>query len=174
MTKLTLDRTREFGTVHGEPSFVTGIDPDTDAEIKVVQVYDQDGFPFDAAGNLIEDLLTPALRKKLERVLAQNLARETAQKAYLEALGEHATPADAKSISFVDPNAPQAIEVDLVAWANGSKKYRFDLVVKKIREMFDISPGNRKQCLEVLKANGVIQSDGGGQSQIDHLTGAGK
>lgn len=93
---LSLDRTRKFSTVHGEDT--RGI------------AFFQDGFPFDARGQLHEPALTDELRKKLGPK-PQKAAKVKAEKA----------PRPARPDATAEGDKG---EVNLTAWLKGEVRYK--------------------------------------------------
>jgi hypothetical protein len=140
----TLDRSRDYGTVHG------------DHEHGAHTV--QDGFFFDAQDNLIEGAMDEVQVARLAELRNQDAAIEQARAKFLELMpnADKATVDKLINVANLKPADPNAEEVDLAAWANGTKTYVFGRVTKRIRELYNISPANRLQCLEVLAENGVI------------------
>lgn len=139
---LTLDRTREAGTIHGDNDQHPGA------------FYEQDGFFFDNAGNLLEDLVTDAARARLDERLRRDAAIEDARARFMEATGMDAEAAS-KVISAENLTVVADAEVDLAAWAKGEKKYPFDRITAEIRARFNVGVTNKRQALEVLAENGL-------------------
>jgi hypothetical protein len=104
----SLDRSKPFGTVHGEPK--DGVH------------FWQDGLPFDAQGKLALATLTDEQRLRAER-----LARKSARLAPRRA-------AAAAAVEAADQEqAPAAGDVNLEAWLRGDAKYLYDAVRTAIR-----------------------------------------
>ena len=144
MTNPILDRSRDFGTIHGENEHGAH--------------FDQDGFFFDATGTLIEGAMDAKQREKLEALQEQDRALEQAREAFLNVM-PNADPEMVKKLITADNlkvGVSEDEEIDFVAWVNGSKKYIFSKVTAEIRKRFDQSPVNRKQALEILAEHGVI------------------
>jgi hypothetical protein len=162
---ILFDKDADYGTVHGDPVIVKR--GDEDEPVSVVAVYEQDGFLFDAQLNLIPELLTDAAKKRLARRIAERKAKDDAAAAYAKAMADAGIKAEL-TISVTDPNAPDAdaARVDLVAWAEGRKKYRFDLVSKTIRELFDVGVTSKNQALELLAVKGLIPGRGAETSLV--------
>ena len=150
---LTLDKTRDYGRVSGH---IEHDDPMHGA------VATQDGFLFDAYDNLIEKALTDADRKRLEEIVARNDALEAARARFLEIAPNTDPEQLAKIISVESLNKPSDDgEVDLVAWAYGTKTYNYAKVAKAFRDRFSQSPTNKRQGLEILAEHGLIPPIGG-------------
>lgn len=141
---LTLDRKREYGTIHGEHEFGA--------------IFDQDGFLFDAQGNLIEASLTEAALARLEGLKAQERALEEARATFMKAMPNADPEMVAKLITADNLNTGNAEEeeMDLAGWAVGTKQYIFGKVTSEIRRRFNQSPVNKKQALEILAEHGII------------------
>ena len=144
MTNPTLDRSRDFGTIHG--------DHEHGAQ------FAQDGFFFDAHDRLIEGALDEDAVKRLAELSKTAEAIEEAKAAFRKLMPNLSDEQVNKAINVenMKPANPNDEEIDLVAWANGSKTYLFGRVTKLIREQFNISPANKLQALEILAENGII------------------
>jgi hypothetical protein len=163
MSTITFDPDRDYGEIYGEP--VSVVRETEDGEVTVVAVFEQDGFHFDAQQQFIPELMTPALKKKLERRLAEKKAAENARAAYEAAMADAGLKVDGKAVTITDPNAnKEQGEIDLAAWAQGRVKVRFDLVAKQIRQTFDIGVTSKEQAKEVLQLKGIIPDQGGAMS----------
>lgn len=147
----TLDRNRDYGTVHGDH--------------ELGATYSQDGFLFDTAGTLIEGALDPDARARLERLQKQGDAIAEAKAKFRELMPDMSEEQidkviNAENLRPKDDNAALTPE-DLAEWAAGKKSIIFGKVTKRIRELYNISPANRLQCLEILAENGVIPAMSG-------------
>jgi len=150
---LKLDRSREdLGTIHGEP--INWTDPET-GDVRTA-VYQQDGFLFDVEGELIEGLLTPQAKARLEKKTREAEAKRAAEEAYRKALGTDA-PADTRPrVAFVDPDAPvKGAAIDLQGWLSGEAKYPFDQVAEECRKLWNIKPGSKAQAKRLIESNGT-------------------
>lgn len=140
----TLDRNRGFGTIHGDNEHGAH--------------FEQDGFFFDATGTLIEGAMDERQRAKLQQLQAQDEAMERAREAFRQVMPDASPELVNKIITAENLNVKEAgdDEIDLAAWALGTKNYLFTKVAKRIREDYDQSPVNKKQALEILAEHGVI------------------
>ena len=102
----SLDRSKPFGTVHGD--------------LKDGIHFWQDGLPFDAQGKLVGARLTDE-----QRVRAERLARKAARLAPRQAAATGAAEAADEE--------PDAGDVNLEAWLRGDAKYLYDAVRTAIR-----------------------------------------
>jgi len=156
MTNPTLDRSRDFGTIHGENEHGA--------------FYEQDGFFFDATGALIEGAMDERQRAKLEQMQEQERALEQAREAFRAVMPSASPELVAKLITADNlKTTTEEEEIDLVAWATGQKNYLYSKVAQKIRREFDQSPVNKKQALEILAEHGLIAAAPGAAS-IPSLT----
>lgn len=145
MTADTLDRSRPYGTVHGE---------ETDGAF-----FEQDGFLFDNEGLLLERLLTADQRKSLELMKAKRHAAEMAKEAYAAAMkdaGMTDVPPGAPPV-IVSENAPPPApepgdaKVDLLAWMKGEQKYQFFAVTKAVREQHGFAASDKSSVVKFLQ-----------------------
>ena len=145
---LTLDKTRSFGTIHGENEHGAH--------------FDQDGFLFDATGALIEDAMDSVQRERLKQYLAREEAISRAKAAFKEVMPDAPDEMVDRLITAENlEKAAQPGEIDLVAWGRMEKRYPFHEVTKAIRERFNQSPVNKAQALEILAEHGLIPPLGG-------------
>lgn len=146
-TAITLDRSRSYGTVHGEN---TGN-----------AAYEQDGILFDFQGDLIEELLTPAQREKIARKQAVADAERAAREAYEAVLASTATPAAMPGVpeNSITPALPPfeasplnttADMVDLRAWLMGTQKAQFFAVTKALKEQFGFAASDKQSAVKFL------------------------
>lgn len=157
MTNPTLDRSRDFGTIHGESEYGA--------------FFEQDGFFFDATGTLIEGAMDSKQREKLEQMQEQEHALEQAREAFLAVMPSASPELVKKLITADNLKVADAGEedIDLVAWGTNQKNYLFSKVAAKIRREFDQSPVNKKQALEILAEHGLITA-APGASTIPSMT----
>jgi len=139
----TLDRSRDYGTIHGDH--------------ELGGQFAQDGFFYDGQGFLIEGAMDEVQVAKLAELRNQDEAVEQARAKFLELMpnADKATVDKLINVANLRPATTEE-EIDLAAWAAGSKNYVFGKVTKAIREQFNVSPVNKLQCLEILAENGVI------------------
>lgn len=140
LTELTLDEARSYGSVHGETEH--GIS------------FEQDGLPYDHSGALIVAALDGVTKQKATRLLKQRIARAAAQAAYEEAMGADADPAARVTVN--DGNHQKNTDVDVIAWAKGSVRYRFDLVATAMQKLWDEKPVNKEDALDMLRTRNMI------------------
>lgn len=120
--------------------------------------FEQNGFYFDYKGDLAEEWLTDATRERLRKIInkkeADKIARAARQKFMQEqGLSEADLAADA------DDQADAAAgddEVDIVAWAKGTKKYRFFSVVAAVSKRYNFEGTDRHSIIEFLIERGVV------------------
>jgi hypothetical protein len=145
MTADTLDRSRPYGTVHGET---------TDGAF-----FEQDGLLFDNEGLLLEHLMTAEQKKSLELVKAKRHAEAMAQEAYAAAMkdaGMTDVPPGAPPV-IVSENAPPPAadpgdaKVDLLAWMKGEQKYQFFAVTKAMREQYGFAASDKSSVVKFLQ-----------------------
>jgi hypothetical protein len=144
MQNPTLDRTRDFGTIHGEHEHGA--------------TYSQDGFFFDASGDLIEAALDAAGLKRLEQRKNQDAAILEAKSKLRELMPDLTAEQLDKVVNVQALNAPESQEItreDLALWAAGQKQIVFATAKKAITALFDQSPVNKQQAIEILAANGI-------------------
>jgi hypothetical protein len=144
MTADTLDRSRPYGTVHGE---------ETDGAF-----FEQDGYLFDNEGLLLEHLLSSDQKKSLELAKAKRHAAAMAQEAYEAAMkdaGMTDVPPGAPPV-IVSENAPPPVpepgdKVDLDGWMRGTHKYQFFAVTKAMREQFGFAASDKSSVVKFLQ-----------------------
>jgi hypothetical protein len=140
MTVITLDRNRDYGTVHGE---------DTGGA-----AFEQDGFQFDYQGNIIEELMSPEATKRYNKRLATVKAQEAAKAAYEAALadsGMDANDPDAPRMMGAPGDPPPAeVKVDLRAWFLGQAKYGWFEVSRAIKEDHGFAPTSKTNAAQAL------------------------
>lgn len=169
---ITLDRLRSFGSIHP---------PEYHAPSRKTLAYEQDGFFFDARGQIIEEVMDEAQREKVADRIAKDHALAAGRKAYEEAMLEQgitdfvpfsppAPPKKLAPLSATDVvNNPNEIrtdendgfesKLDLVAWATGKIQARWFAVAKAMREQHGASVANKPQALAWLVENGKISAD---------------
>jgi hypothetical protein len=146
----TLDRNRDFGTIHGEHEFGAQ--------------FEQDGFFYDATGALIEDAMDSTQRTRFETRQRQDEAFAKARDAFREVMPEATDEQLAKLINqdSLKPANPNDEEIDLEKWGMGLQpKVLYSRVAQKIRQVYNQSPANKRQALEILAEHGVIAPIGG-------------
>ncbi len=146
---ILLDKTRSFGRIGGH--FENG-DPMQGAE------FEQDGFLFRIDGSIVEGAMTDADKARLEQIVRRNDAMDAARAAFRTINPDIDPETLAKIINadaLTNPESDDA-EIDLIAWANGTKAFNYAKVAKEFRERFSQSPVNRQQGLEILAAHGLI------------------
>ena len=144
---ITLDKRRHFGSVHP---------PENDCH------FHQDGFYFNAAGDLVEGVLDAPQREKLRRLTAQREADAAAEKARLavyKKAGVEAEPEQPRAPApAVDPGEPVG-NVDLIGWAKGLKQYAFFTVRNAAQAEYAFVARDAAALLEWMVANGKIAED---------------
>ena len=156
MPRIRLDRSRYHSTVHGERT--------PDDPLANVHYY-QDGLPFDAAGHVVEDVLSDEQKGALERKSSKQAPAETARSRESGNPAEildsrlrgnerdaddpdaHASAADAPAAA----SAPPADEpVNLELWLTGKDKYLFDQVQAAIRARYSKTVNTVTDAVEFL------------------------
>ena len=147
---VTLDKRRHFGSVHP---------PENDCH------FHQDGFYFNAAGELVEAVLDAAQREKLRRLTAQREADVAAEKARLavyKKAGVEMEPEQPRNAPEPqDSGEPGGIvgNVDLIGWAKGLKQYAFFTVRNAAQAEYAFVARDAAALLEWMVANGKIAED---------------
>jgi hypothetical protein len=144
---IRLDRRKHFGSVHP---------PENNCH------FHQDGFYFDAAGDLVESVLDEKGRDKLRRLTAQREADAAAEKARLAVFkkaGVDAEPDEPKApVPAVEPGEPVG-NVDLIGWAKGVKQYAFFTVRNAAQAEYSFVARDADALLEWMIANGKITDE---------------
>jgi len=149
-TVITLDRNREYGTVHGE---------DTGGAF-----YAQDGFHFDIEGNLLEHLMDKGAVTRLEKRLAVENATRKAEEAYKLAMAEagqaepepvKVAPAKPGRIAVTpgedEPPAAEDVEkFDFRGWYLGQNKVGWFEVSKALKTEMGYSANSKAAAAEFL------------------------
>lgn len=131
-----IDQSRPYGEIHGD----------------WFAKFEQDGLPFDGTGTLMVDKLTDEQKAALEKMDRLADAKARAEELMREALGE-----DAGNLKITTDKEPETGDVDLRAWANGTKTYQFFQVTKACRERWNKSPANKQQALELIRSDGNFE-----------------
>lgn len=130
-----IDPTRPYGEIHGD-HFAR---------------FEQDGLPFDGTGTLMIDRLTDEQNDSLARLDRLADAKSRAEAMLREAMG-----GDADNLKITtDAPTGDTDEIDVVGWAEGTKQYRFDLVAKACRQLWNKAPANKKQALSLIRSKGA-------------------
>lgn len=145
-SSVKLDRERHVGTTGGSP--VQHGDQ--------VATFCQDGFYFDAQGDLIVGMLTPADKKKLDEIEAQEKARETAMSTFRENLAKQGYDPDSVEISVVPRKLePVADGVDLEGWAAGTVKMPWSRVRDALKKEHGFVATTQEAARKFLKESGT-------------------
>lgn len=129
-----IDPSRPYGEIHGD-HFAR---------------FEQDGLPFDGTATLMVDRLTDEQKASLEK-----MDRLAEAKARAEAMLKEAMGTDAGNLKITtDPQTVTDGDVDLQAWAAGTKNYQFFQVTKACRALWNKSPANKAQAIELVRSNG--------------------
>jgi len=146
----TLDRSKDFGIV---------TPPWEGAH------FEQGGFHFDANGDVVQELVTPELTKRLENAAARataDKAADAARKAALKKLGLDPSDPDlaTKALDAVAASAANGggdpPELDLVAWAKGEKPYPFAKVRGAALEQYDFVATDARALVAFMVDNSKI------------------
>ena len=145
---IRLDKSRAFGVV---------FPPENNAH------YAQDGFHFDANGNLAEEWLKPADRAKLDSLIARRAADAAAEKARIESLKNAGL--DDKEIAVITQSRTtsekptDADGVDLKGWARGEINIPWFKVRKAFMEKYSRDVDNQAAAIDFLIDEGVITAE---------------
>ena len=135
---ITLNRSKPFSTVHP---------PENDAH------FFQNGIYFDAAGDIVEALLTDEGRKIIAKRKAEDAARAAADEAYRHAMesdGDTQPPPLAVKIGD-DANPPPATKgVNLKKWLLGEERHLFTDVRKAVMDTYNRSFQNKDDIVKFL------------------------
>jgi hypothetical protein len=139
-----LDRSRDFSTVHGERA-------PGDPHHAVCSV--QDGLPFDSQDKLLID--HPDANTEKAKIAVKRLLDRARKRAEREAakLAEE-EPEEDEELDAEDDGGV----IDLKAWAMGQKQYRWQLVSDAIVLKFGKRITAKRDALETLVANGIVQT----------------
>ena len=135
---ITLDRTKPFSTVHP---------PENDAH------FFQSGIYFNAAGEVVEALLTDESRKIIGKRKAEDAARAAADEAYRSAMeGEGDTNPPPLNVKIGEEAKPPAApeDVDLKQWLLGQKSYGFFSIRKAVTDTYNRSFQNKDDIIKFL------------------------
>lgn len=147
----TLDRSKPYGEVHG-----TG----------VIHAYEQNNFPYDHQGNLVEEMLDSASRKRLDeleaRAAADKAGEAARQKALQKAGLSDEAPTQTKEQKYAaakaqaDLQANQSPDINLMAWVRGEANYRFDQIQSEIMSTYGVHVNDEAQArARVLEEEGL-------------------
>lgn len=151
-----LIETEDYSTVHGERSTS---DPD------YALCFIQRGLPFDAEKKLLRKHATA----KTEKALATIAKLEARARKLLARKSEAAVEEDDDDEPVIEDDGEGVI--DLKAWARGEKKYRWQLVTDTIVLKFAKRCSSKRDALETLIAEGVVQP---GQLSAEHKNALGR
>lgn len=154
--KITLDRTRSYGSVHGE---------DTGGAF-----FEQDGILFDNDGYAIDNQPAPNFRQLADERERKMAAQAAAKKAYAAVMaGEPSgnAPAGAPPAIVPDGGPPPADgdddtpadEVDLLGWITGKKKYQFFAIQGALIRQKSFKAQSKAQAVEFLIENLQLQPE---------------
>jgi hypothetical protein len=152
LPKVTLDRSRDHATVHGERG--------PDDRHHGVRFF-QEGLPFNGEGVLIHDhpdiASDPKLQKLVERKLkkaAAMEARAAQPKADSDDDDDETGEGDDLGGTAGDKELPP---VDLRLWVMGQQDVVWNDVSQAIAHRFKVRVGSKKHAVELLVAEGVVQ-----------------
>ena len=135
---LSLDRTRDYGTVHGEG-------------VPHGMLYEQDGLAFNAQGELIMALVDTDEKKALVERKLRKLAKAQAKQA-----DDAAPQSDGQSGATTsqddddDEDAPTDAEVNIDAWARGAAKVPWVELQKVAKQRFAKVFKGKEELVEFL------------------------
>lgn len=129
--------------------------------------FHQDGFYFDAKGNLCLHMLDEEATKRLRRlavIRAADVAAEEAREKRLQELGASPEDIAASKAESAQPAVGNGVDaensVDLVGWAKGEKKYSFLKIPVAFRDQYSVATINTKEdAINWLVENGKIAED---------------
>lgn len=149
---ITLDHTKDFSTVHGERG-------PSDPHYNVC--FMQNGLPFDAEEKLIVNHPMVKENKKAKEIMEKMIARAEKLAAKRAAIEDDDDPETDETDNEDDGDEA----IDLKSWAMGLKQYRWQLVSDAIVLKFQRRVTNKRDALESLIAEGVVQM---GQLSREH------
>jgi len=124
--------------------------------------YEQNGFHFDASGEIVKELVTPELTKRLENAAARATAEkaaDAARKAAFKKLGLDPDDPDL-AVKVVEVAAAAGTggsgDVDLVAWAKGEKAYPFTKVHSTLLEQKNFVATDMRAAIAFMVDNSMI------------------
>lgn len=121
---ITLDRSREFATVHGEG---------------ITHAFEQDGLPFNHQGRLVMELVTKDKRPLVEKKLKRLSKLETSGTKGVE-------EADVS----IDDDAGDGSDINFEAWLKDQVKYQQHELFKEARRRFSKTFTNYRDLAEFL------------------------
>lgn len=141
-----IDHTKDFSTVHGERG------PD-DPSYGICFI--QNGLPFDAEERLIADHPSVIKNPKAKAIIEKMIVRAEKLEAKRAAVA-----ADDEDQIDADPDTEDDGDeaIDLKAWAMGAKQYRWQLVSDAIVLKLQRRVSSKRDALETLIAEGVVQA----------------
>ncbi len=143
LNTIRLDEERPYGTCHK-----------SDANEHTAE-YIQDGLYFDAQGNLVIKMTTPAQIAELRQRVAAEQARKQAEASVRAALAEAGF--DPNVTLELRKSSPQeaaiatASEINLLSWFKGAAKYPWPAVQAKLRQEFAYSATSKQGALQFLE-----------------------
>jgi len=124
--------------------------------------YEQNGFHFDASGEIVKELVTPELTKRLENAAARATAEKAADAARKAAFKKLGLDPDDPDLAVKAVEAAAAAgtggggDVDLVAWAKGEKAYPFAKVRGALLEQKDFVATDMRAAIAFMVDNSMI------------------
>lgn len=124
--------------------------------------YEQNGFHFDAAGDIVKELITPDLTKRLENAAARATAEKAADAARKAAFKKIGLDPDDPDLAVKAVEAAAAAgtggggDLDLVAWAKGEKAYPFAKVRGALLEQKDFVATDMRAAIAFMVDNSMI------------------
>jgi hypothetical protein len=157
-SKLRMDRSKPFGTVHGER---------LPGDIHQNTHFYQDGMPFDANGHLILDAIEdPKIRAIAERKLKKLPAAKAVDAA-------EADVDDDDNDTGGDNTPPEPVapgDVNLEAWLRGEASYPWFAITKAVRERHSSNISKQAEMVEFLVHDlKIVRPDEVGPDLQQHL-----
>jgi hypothetical protein len=135
--KLRMDRSRPFGTIHGER---------TPGDKYALAHFSQDGIFFDAQGLHIDELVED---DKVRALVDRRLKKSSKPAADGDAGGSDETDTDpAETKPAGSDSAPE--DVNLEAWLRGEAKYPWFAITKRVRERYSQNISKQVDMIEFL------------------------
>lgn len=150
-----LDNTKDYSTIHGERG-------PSDPHYGVCFI--QNGLPFDAEQKLMADHAMVSANPKAKAAIEKMVKRAEKLAARRNAI-ENDEETEDDIADDVDDDGEGVI--DLKAWAMGAKQYRWQLVTDTIVLKYQRRVTSKRDALETLIAEGVVQP---GQLSKQHRT----
>jgi hypothetical protein len=141
--KLRMDRSRGYGTVHGERP---------PGDLHQNTHFFQDNMPFDAHGFLILDAIDdPKIKAIAERKLKKLPTAPPAAEGDSDGAGEDdSDPATTEAVGQQKPTATNSSEVNLEAWLREEVSYPWNLITRTMRDRYHQNMSKQHDVIQFL------------------------